>query len=124
MSCDWCEGGACDLIIPVKGYENITCELDDEHGICTLRDGNTIIGGRGFYYCPMCGKRFGVKSKEYNRIREEANSWPDWKKEFYNNNCATSAHAKKLLYGPQKEVYTLYLKILNSILTFSAQAQR
>lgn len=60
-------------------------------------------------------------SEEYERIRKEAEDWPDWKKEIYNNHYA-SAHAKKLLYGPQKEVYTLYLKILNSILTFSAQA--
>lgn len=32
----------------------------------------------------------------YENVRKELESWPDWKKKAYNDNFATSAHAKKL----------------------------
>jgi len=35
-------------------------------------------------------------SDDYNRIKAKAETWPDWKKETYNVNFATSKHAKKL----------------------------
>ena len=36
-------------------------------------------------------------SEEYKRIRKEAEEkWPQWKIDYYNANCAISAHAKKL----------------------------
>ena len=35
-------------------------------------------------------------SEDYKRIRAEVESWPDWKKETYNCNFATSKHAHKL----------------------------
>ena len=39
-------------------------------------------------------------SKEYLFIRQQAETkWPNWKKEYYNENFATSKHAKKLSIG-------------------------
>lgn len=36
-------------------------------------------------------------SSVYNTVRKNADiSWPSWKKEFFNNSCAISTHAKKL----------------------------
>ncbi len=42
-------------------------------------------------------KQSGGYSKEYDSIRNEAESkWPAWKVSTYNVNFATSAHAKKV----------------------------
>lgn len=35
-------------------------------------------------------------SKEYNEIRKQAETWPNWQKEYYNNTFATSKNAKKI----------------------------
>ncbi|MEA4831904.1 hypothetical protein SDC9_131016 [bioreactor metagenome] len=35
-------------------------------------------------------------SPEYHRIRNDAQNWPEWKKEVYNTCYATSKHAKKI----------------------------
>lgn len=35
-------------------------------------------------------------SEDYNQIKVHATEWPDWKKEAYNRNFATSKNAKKL----------------------------
>lgn len=35
-------------------------------------------------------------SKEYDEIRKQAETWPNWQKEYYNNVFATSKNAKKL----------------------------
>lgn len=35
-------------------------------------------------------------SREYWKIRREAERWPDWKKETYNCNFAVGVHGEKL----------------------------
>jgi hypothetical protein len=42
-------------------------------------------------------------SEEYERVLKWANALPDWKKKFYNDNYATSAHAKKLELNNKEE---------------------
>ena len=42
-------------------------------------------------------------SREYWKIRQAAEHWPDWRKETYNCNFAIGAHAEKLkLEGERK----------------------
>ncbi len=42
-------------------------------------------------------------SNEYKRIRKQAESWPEWKKTFYNRCVAISAHAVKLPVNKEKQ---------------------
>lgn len=56
MSCDWCEGGACDLIIG----DNITAEIFADSGMLVVYDRDKKIASRHVKYCPMCGKRVGI----------------------------------------------------------------
>ena len=41
-------------------------------------------------------------SEDYCCVRAEAEQWPDWRKEYYNCNFATSKNAKKLNVGENK----------------------
>lgn len=36
-------------------------------------------------------------SQEYKTLRENAEKWPTWRKQYYNENFATSKHAKKFV---------------------------
>lgn len=56
MSCDWCEGGACDLVIG----DNITAEVFADSGMLVVYDRGKKIASRHVKYCPMCGKRIGI----------------------------------------------------------------
>lgn len=35
-------------------------------------------------------------SEEYKKLREQAKDWPQWRKDTYNANFATSAHARPI----------------------------
>lgn len=48
--------------------------------------------------CPLIEAKTDndVKKLKYERLREEMNGWPDWKKKAYNEMFATSTHSEKL----------------------------
>lgn len=50
--CDWCDGGACDLVFG----NDFHCEIDD--GVLFVYHGLQMSMGRKIKYCPMCGKKF------------------------------------------------------------------
>ena len=52
-------------------------------------------------------------SKEYNEIRKQAETWPNWQKEYYNNTFATSKNAKKI--PLTKELFPQNAKVINMI---------
>ena len=50
-------------------------------------------------WCPLIEVEAGDgdnKKLKYERLREEINGWPDWKKKAYNEMFATSEHSEKL----------------------------
>lgn len=58
--CDWCDGGACDLVI---GRENgITADIDEE-GMMRVYVNGEEKASRRVRFCPMCGKPFGLWSR-------------------------------------------------------------
>lgn len=70
MYCDWCEGGANDL---VYGGENIvTADVDEDTGFLTVYLNGEEVASRHVKYCPMCGRRIGIpRTKIPNELREE-----------------------------------------------------
>lgn len=56
MSCDWCGGGASDLVYG----DEVSADIDKETGILTVYFRGEEVGSRHVKYCPMCGKRVGI----------------------------------------------------------------
>lgn len=58
--CDWCQGGACDLVYNSQG--TVEGDIDEETGIMTfyaMFDEKEIKGSRRVKFCPMCGRHLG-----------------------------------------------------------------
>lgn len=66
MSCDWCQGGACDLVYNTDNHA-VRGEIDEDTGVMTFMIGDTIVGSRKVNFCPMCGRLVG-----------SAHSLPSW----------------------------------------------
>ena len=58
MSCDWCQGGACDLVYNTQDH-SVRGEIDEDTGVMTFFYGEDIVGSRKVNYCPMCGRQVG-----------------------------------------------------------------
>ena len=63
MSCDWCEGGACDLVWGDGFY----AEIDNGELVVS----NSFASGEGrrkINFCPMCGK--ALEGGRYEQTKE------------------------------------------------------
>lgn len=69
--CDWCEGGAMDLVY--NKDNTIHGEVDEENGIMTIvatpYEREKIFGTRQVNFCPMCGRPVG-KSPQARLLQE------------------------------------------------------
>lgn len=62
-SCDWCQGGASDLVYNLDDME-WGGEIDGETGWMTAFHNKIgTIGSRQVKFCPMCGRAVGRASK-------------------------------------------------------------
>lgn len=63
MSCDWCEGGACDLVYGNGFY----AEIDNGELVVS----NSFAAGEGrrkINFCPMCGRALEGESCETDPV--------------------------------------------------------
>lgn len=56
--CDWCIGGAADLVYGED--KSISCEIDKDTGEMIVYIRGEKSASRIVKYCPMCGRRIGV----------------------------------------------------------------
>lgn len=56
--CDWCQGGANDLIYD-QNDDRVSGEIDEETGVISVYFDGVTIGSRKVNYCPMCGRQVG-----------------------------------------------------------------
>lgn len=67
--CDWCQGGAGDLVY--NPYDPLVGgDIDGDKGIMTFYVKNKTFGFRKINYCPMCGRRLGSLITKINRDEE------------------------------------------------------
>lgn len=62
--CDWCEGGAADLVYNLNN-RNVGGDIDEETGVMNFYVGKQWMGSRVVHFCPMCGKPVGNNRRLY-----------------------------------------------------------
>lgn len=60
--CDWCIGGANDLVYGKDG--SVSCDIDRDTGEMAVYIRGEKCASRTVKYCPMCGRRIGFFKKE------------------------------------------------------------
>ncbi len=63
MSCDWCEGGACDLVCGDGFYAEI-----DNGELVVFNESVQGEGRRKINFCPMCGRALEGESCETDPV--------------------------------------------------------
>lgn len=59
-SCDWCQGGAADLVFG----EGISADIDEEDGVLRVYLRGDEVASRQINFCPMCGRPVGEVNPE------------------------------------------------------------
>ena len=79
--CDWCQGGALDLVYNIED-DSVHGDIDDKTGEMNFYIGKKIIGNRVVNYCPMCGRPVGRALEEEDadwKFLEKISSVLDWR---------------------------------------------